>query len=343
MVALAEVIASNKRVATELPAGLVAVFVGGTSGVGEYTLKSFARYTIKPRVYIVGRSQEAANRILSECQQLNKDGSYEFIPADVSLLKNIDPVCRHIKRKESVINVLFQSQGNMAFTKTTSEGLPLASGIATHGRTRFILNLLPLLQNAAPGLRRVISVGAASYEGPIDVNNLAGANLSLTQWRDQLASMQTLLLEKIACRASDVSFIHCVPGVVKGGIMREMESDFKMKAMVLITGLLAPLINTSPEECAERHVFLATSARYPSRDGSASGVAVYGKNKVAKGSDGEVGSGMYTLSQKCNSSPAKVEDLLRGFRENGVRDKVWEYVKAAFLRITGSEVMAETL
>lgn len=118
MVALPEIIASNKRIATELPAGLVAVFVGGTSGVGEYTLKSFAQYTIKPRVYIVGRSKEAANRIISECQQLNSKGSYEFIQADVSLLKKIDVVCQYIKSKENAINLLFQSQGTMAFTKS---------------------------------------------------------------------------------------------------------------------------------------------------------------------------------------------------------------------------------
>lgn len=122
--------------------------------------------------------------------------------------------------------------------------------------------------------------------------------------------------------------------------MREMEPSFKMKIMVLVTGLLAPLINTSPEECAERHVFLATSAGYPPRDGNASGVVVYENGQVARGSDGEVGSGMYTLDQKCDSSPARVRNLLREFRKNGVKDKVWEYIKADFLRITGFEAMA---
>lgn len=119
MVTLDEATASNQRIASTLPSGLVAIFVGGTSGVGEYMLKAFARYSIDPRVYIIGRSQEAAERIIKECQELNGyGGSFEFIGADVSLLKNIDDVCRHIKRKETVVNILFQSQGTMAFSSS---------------------------------------------------------------------------------------------------------------------------------------------------------------------------------------------------------------------------------
>jgi NADP-dependent 3-hydroxy acid dehydrogenase YdfG len=118
MVQLSEIIASNKRIPSTFPNGLVAVFVGGTSGVGEYTLKALAQYAgkIKLRVYIVGRSEEAASRIIGECKQLNPSGVYEFIAADVSLLKSVDEVCRQIKTKETAINILFETQGSMAFT-----------------------------------------------------------------------------------------------------------------------------------------------------------------------------------------------------------------------------------
>jgi NAD(P)-dependent dehydrogenase (short-subunit alcohol dehydrogenase family) len=119
MVALPEVIASNKRIASTLPHDLVAVFVGGTSGVGEYTVKAFAKYANKPRAYIVGRSQEAADRIIEECRQLNPSGKFEFIKADVSLLTTVDDVCRQIKSKETTVNVLFESQGTMGFSKST--------------------------------------------------------------------------------------------------------------------------------------------------------------------------------------------------------------------------------
>ena len=35
--------------------GLVAVFVGGTGGIGESTAKEFFQRTVEPRAYIIGR------------------------------------------------------------------------------------------------------------------------------------------------------------------------------------------------------------------------------------------------------------------------------------------------
>lgn len=119
MVALPQVLASNEHIASTFPHELVAVFVGGTSGVGEYTVKAFAKYAPKPRAYIIGRSQEAADRIIKECEQLNPNGKFEFMKADVSLLKTVDDVCRQIKSKETTINILFETQGSMAFDKST--------------------------------------------------------------------------------------------------------------------------------------------------------------------------------------------------------------------------------
>jgi NADP-dependent 3-hydroxy acid dehydrogenase YdfG len=126
MVLLSEVTASNKRIPSTFPNGLVAVFVGGTSGVGEYTLKALAKYAgkIKLRVYIVGRSQDAASRIIDECKQLNSSGEYEFIAADVSLLNSVDEVCRQVKSKEIAINILFETQGSMAFTASPFDPTP---------------------------------------------------------------------------------------------------------------------------------------------------------------------------------------------------------------------------
>lgn len=120
MINLPEAIASNERIASTLLPGLVAVFVGGTSGVGEYTLKAFVKYAVSPRVYLVGRSQESAGRIIKECTQLNNGGKFEFIKADISLLKNVDEVCKQLKERETRINILFETQGTMAFDKSMS-------------------------------------------------------------------------------------------------------------------------------------------------------------------------------------------------------------------------------
>ena len=113
MVSLPDVQSSNSRIASALPPGLVAVFVGATNGIGETTLKQFAKCTRRSRVYFVGRSQEAGDRIAAECRALNSEGEYIFIKADVSLIRTVDDVCRSIKSKEKSVNLLFLSQGTL--------------------------------------------------------------------------------------------------------------------------------------------------------------------------------------------------------------------------------------
>jgi hypothetical protein len=74
MVSLSDIQSSNSRIASSLPLGLVAVFVEATSGIGETTLKQLAKHTRQPRVYFIGRSQEAGDRIVAECKALKRGG-----------------------------------------------------------------------------------------------------------------------------------------------------------------------------------------------------------------------------------------------------------------------------
>lgn len=87
--------------------------VGGTSGIGEFTLKAFVKNAVSPRVYLVGRNTSAAEQIIKDCEGLNKDGKVEFIKADVTELAEVDRVCKEIEKKEKSINLLVQSQGNL--------------------------------------------------------------------------------------------------------------------------------------------------------------------------------------------------------------------------------------
>lgn len=119
MVDLDKIQSSNDQVPTAYPDGLVAVFAGATAGIGETSLREFARHTSKPRVYIIGRSKEACDRLDVDLKQVNPAGQYNFIRSDVSLLRNVDDVCRQISSKEKAINVLFMSQGTLNFSKGT--------------------------------------------------------------------------------------------------------------------------------------------------------------------------------------------------------------------------------
>ena len=111
MVTLSQVQSSNLRISSALPPKLVAIFVGATSGIGETTLKQFAKHSLQPRAYFVGRSQDAGDRITAECKALNPEGEYIFVKADVSLIRVVDEVCEEIKAKEKAVNILFLSAG----------------------------------------------------------------------------------------------------------------------------------------------------------------------------------------------------------------------------------------
>lgn len=160
------------------------------------------------------------------------------------------------------------------------------------------------------------------------------------KWRNQVASIATLSLEEAARRAPSVSFIHSVPGVVKSGIKRDAEG-FGLVVIIALSSLLEPFIQTPPLECGERHVFLATSAMYkPCQGGEvAAGVPLDGKEPAARGSNGQIGSGIYTLGMKGESAPPKVEQLLLEFRENGTAEKVWDSIATDFKEITGADTL----
>lgn len=134
MVSLELMRASNARIATSLPSGLVAIFVGATSGIGRTTLMQFAKRAQRPRIYYVGRRED--HGIQAELEKLNPDGEYHFVKRDVCLLKNVDDVCRYIQSRESTINLLYLTCGSLitkkrrrlflSFLKRTSDSSSLS-------------------------------------------------------------------------------------------------------------------------------------------------------------------------------------------------------------------------
>lgn len=124
MTTLSQVKSSNLRIASTLPPKLVAIFVGATSGIGETTLKQFAKHSLQPRAYFIGRSQDAGDRITAECKALNPQGEYIFVKADVSLMRVVDEVCEDIKAKEKAVNILFLSAGLPSMDRRGSHTQP---------------------------------------------------------------------------------------------------------------------------------------------------------------------------------------------------------------------------
>jgi len=98
---------------------LVAVFVGAISSIGEAALKEFVRKLTKSICYLVGRSEQCANRIIKECRSFNPDACIFFIQEYVSLVSRADRLCEKIKRMEDTINILFLSAGAAIFDRSS--------------------------------------------------------------------------------------------------------------------------------------------------------------------------------------------------------------------------------
>jgi NAD(P)-dependent dehydrogenase (short-subunit alcohol dehydrogenase family) len=107
---------------------ITAVFVGGTSGIGENAVRalSFIHGTSGKglRVYIVGRNETAAKTIISECIETCPTGEFHFMRAsDLSSIREVDGVCREIINAEEAattgkpacIDLLVMSQAIFAF------------------------------------------------------------------------------------------------------------------------------------------------------------------------------------------------------------------------------------
>ena len=101
---------------------LTALFVGATSGIGMGTLKQFAKHAYAPKVYIVGRSKNAASDLLDELTSSNPQATFVFLEAEISLMRKVDEVCEEIKTKEKKLDILFMSPGYLSFEGRNGKG-----------------------------------------------------------------------------------------------------------------------------------------------------------------------------------------------------------------------------
>ena len=114
MVSLSNIEASNERIKSTLPDRLVAVFIGATRGIGEFSMRQFVQSVKQPKIYFTGRSQAHGDKVVAEYKALNPAGEYNFISADTSLIDVCDEVCDQISRQETVVNLLFMSSGTLS-------------------------------------------------------------------------------------------------------------------------------------------------------------------------------------------------------------------------------------
>lgn len=333
MVNLSDVRSSNSALAATNPE-FVAVFVGATSGIGAATAKQLATAVKKPTIHLVGRNPAAGSRILEELKTANPNGTFNFIQADVSLLKNVDDVSGVIKSKESTLDLLFLTTGHLAMSKQeTAEGLETNHALRYYSRMRFVENLLPLLSaSKTPG--RVVTVLAAGQEGKLDETNLdLQKKWTFMSAASYAASMNSLAVEHLAKTHPSVSFVHIFPGVVRTPLMNNTVGSIFGP---VLTFLSRPM-SMSEKESGERNLFVATSAAYPPAspaDPSKIGVPLPSGVQTGVASTGQVGGGSYLLNY--DGADATPKKLMNEFREQDFASKVWDHTLTTFKKVLGT-------
>ncbi|KAL6306447.1 hypothetical protein BKA93DRAFT_774811 [Sparassis latifolia] len=156
----------------------VALFVGGTSGIGRAVAEAFARYTHgNAHIIICGRNSAAAESIIASFPTpTSPDATHEFVHCDVSSIKSVAATTEALQARLGRLNFLVLSPGvfTVAGRTETPEGLDYKLALHYYGRWKFIYDLIPLLRKAKSSWEdaKVVTIFGAGKGGPIDLENL---------------------------------------------------------------------------------------------------------------------------------------------------------------------------
>jgi len=324
MVSYKDILASNASI-NDATAPRIAVFIGGTSGIGMFTIRALVATGASIRIYLVGRksSEERMHAFMQELHAINPKAEVIWTEGEVALLAETKRICDVIKSKESRVDLLFLTTGYAPFSerRETSEGLEITQSLEYYSRMLFVLHLLPLLGEAEAA--RVVSVlGGGLERAAINLDDLDLAkpgNFNVMKAQMQYAAMNTMALEKLANDNPNVTFIHSWPGWVNtGNVRRGLDPNSIMAWFVwLILEPLISLFSIKDDDSGQRHLFQSTSAAFGGR-----GVLWNGKpgiNSLQKPTNG-----LFLVNHKCDCTPnAKVMPLLR---ENAL-GKIWDHTQ----------------
>jgi NAD(P)-dependent dehydrogenase (short-subunit alcohol dehydrogenase family) len=339
MVAIHEIRQTNADYYKGRP--LVAVFVGGTQGIGRYAVEALAAlYSRQPetalRVYILGRNKQSADQVLESCHKQYPRGEFIFVQANnLALISDVDATSEEIMRLEREranenprIDLLVQTQAQILFgpRKDTGEGLDQMMSLVYYSRIRFIMQLMPLLE-ASDGAH-IISIDAAGMAGKLfrdDLSLREPNHYSYVNVKSHAAYMTTVAFEQLASQHGGLALVYMYPGAVFGPSHRDPSLPWWFRAAMFIAEpLLRWTLATPPDESGARTLFLATSAFAPA--GSHADIG-----KLARGSNGFPGSGSYAVGYQCDPVATGAEGALYPkLRDERFAEEVWHHTMETF-------------
>ncbi|KAL2152116.1 hypothetical protein VTH82DRAFT_5300 [Thermothelomyces myriococcoides] len=317
MTQLSAIREANAALKSEQRKGVVAVFVGATSGIGLHTLRTTVTLFADPTIYIVGRSEARFAGHMAELERLNPTAQLIFLQADVSLLAGVDEACdRIIATGPDKVDYLYMSPGLIPLNgpQHTREGLDTCFVLSYYARIRFVQRLLPLLRRAAPA-PRVLSVLAAGREGFLaedDPGLEEARNWSARAAMQHTTTLTSLGLEHLARQHRDVVFLHAFPGLVRTDIFARLEappgSGWLWKLVVLLVSrgatALMWLRGITPEESGERQAWHLTSLEFAQERGR-----------------------LHQINEHSDEIAPGAMQVFEDYKQRGWPERVWEYTE----------------
>jgi len=346
---------------------LVAVFSGGTNGIGLTTLKALAATHSTTgkglRVYIIGRNQKATEKIIAHCRAVCPKGDFRFIQtSDLALLNEVDRVCEEITKAEHAcaasgdkprVDMLFMSQGELSFAPYTrnAEGLEFRVSLLYYSRMKIILNLMPLLL-ASNLPAHVVSVFAAGKEGDLHLDDFSmrePKHQGLVSTRSTVTYMTTFFFEWLASEhPGKLSLVHVFPGLILTDGVKRL--PLWARTLWWVLRPMLRLFSTSLEECGTRVLFLANPTRFPARlspGGNDVGTPGSKSNHVqglvtATSTDLKKGGGAYGVNLDAETMPeSQIHKSYDQHRAEDVGGKIVAHTLKAFEEIKAGRVFKD--
>lgn len=248
--------------------------------------EAFNRHTKgNAHIVLVGRNREAAEGIISKMRSAageSRTGSYEFVPCDISLISNVKTATADIFAKHPKVNFLVLSAGNLSISRPeTEEGLDKKLAVQYYSRWSFIHGLLPAMRAARDTNEdaKVMSIFAAGYGGPIDVDDLGLKKRLNPAISGPCSTYNDLMCEEYALRDPGITFAHAFPGFVRTNFLKASESML-FRASNILLPLFYPF-TVSQDECGE-HLW---KGLYRSAARAAGSAGILGAYRIGSGGD----------------------------------------------------------
>jgi len=250
--------------------GKIVLITGANSGIGFEAAVRIAR--MGAHIVMVARSRQKAETVIVSARERSGSDEFSLMLCDMSSMSGVRRLAAEVLATIPRLDVLVNNAGSVNDARhITGEGLEQTFAANYVGHFLLTQLLLPLLKASAPA--RIVNVSSMAHrQGTLDFDNLqfekGGFSIMKAYGRSKLAQIVFTheLARRLAGTGVTVNSLH--PGAVATRIWSH--APWFTRPVLAV----AQLFMLTPEQGAERIVYLATS---PEVEGETGGY--YDKNK----------------------------------------------------------------